>query len=1376
MTLGDQNCSVANQNGKWRKICQVAFGKLNVDALLDTGADVSLVSTNLFQKIPRLNRSKIRAPAPGYRLLSVTGQDLEVLGKSTLKFKIGKKQLSFEFTVISHMKNSVILGSDFLSAFNVRWDFSKRTISLGTMIVPLKDKRESESIELVRCAQSVHVPPLSTVVVPCTLPKKTKGEYIIIPLDNSTLFHDQPGLLAPNVLVNSNSSALIIKNDTQRLFHVRKNQVIALAESVNTSSCEYINNVEMQKSSEIPCKVDLNNVPENFRAEFEHLINEYSDLFAESDLDLGRTNQVKMTIDTGDHTPIKQKPYRTPFSERPKIEKTLDDMLKADIIRPSTSPWASPIVIVPKKDGSKRMCVDYRKVNQITHKNSYPLPNISEILSSFKDAKVFSCLDLKSGYWQIEVEEKDREKTAFTCHAGLFEFNVLPFGLTAAPPVFQNLMDGILNGTLGRFTCVYLDDIIIYSSSIEEHLTHLRIVFDRLRQANLKLKPSKCDFAVKEVNFLGHRVSSDGVQPDPAKISVIKNLKPPTTVREVRSFIGMASYYRRFIDHFSDIAGPLTQLTRKYAKFMWNEECQNAFDRLKTALCEAPILAHPDLSKPYKLYTDASLKAVGAVLTQEFPEGERVIQYVSKQLSTGQQKWATIEREAYAIVYAVNKLRQYLLGMKFTVYTDHKPLRSLFTAEMRNARIQRWAIMLSEYGCDIEYQSGKLNVPADVLSRLASGDAAEEVLILDSSEPVETPAATSEENDDFHEPEHHTLDQNDPLLTFATDLMQDQRKDDFLSPLIENIEEGNEMNDYILDEGILYHISTPVKRDSAPCLQVAIPLKHVSSLLHYLHDSEYGGGHGGVEKTYNKIRRRYHWPNMYRDVANHVNKCDLCKARRLKRGHAPMQDMPIPSFPFEIVGIDTCGPFPETANGNKYVITLIDHLSAWPEAFAVKDKGAETVANVLLHEIIPRHSCPRILLSDRGTEFVNAVISILTEKLRVVHLKSSPYHPETNGKIERFHRFMNDLLAKYTYKNPLDWDSYIPSMLMTYRTSVQESTQFTPFLMIYGRDPVLPIDTLLQPKLRYLGDAYVPTMLQRLHEVHLDAKEHLKHSRERNKERLDEKAVVKQFSPGDAVFYYNRATSPGESTKLKLKWQPFYRIVEQKSPVNYAIKHQKTGKVKIVHVNDLQMADPNNKWDKLWDTHGTYDPKRNPPPEDDDLQPLDPPRRQPVRATRLTAPLADSTRAQPPMPVRQSSRLLAKRRRVSTPPPTETANPSSYDSDEMDTRPLHPLHLKRRPGSPDHWDVVDDKRPRIEDNDDNALDVSLASLSTGEKTPRLEDIPGDDQPSDVSVASPIVYDPPRTPVIGPRPCTSSWYIDFRWRKLQSLFTDVFQPY
>ena len=348
--------------------------------------------------------------------------------------------------------------------------------------------------------------------------------------------------------------------------------------------------------------------------QFAKVLSQNSHIFSQSETDLGKTPLVKMSINTNDHKPIKQKPYKTPFSLRPAVENHVEEMLKADIIRPSTSPWASPIIIVPKKDGGSRVCIDFRKLNQVTVTNSYPLPSISDILASMKDAKVFSCLDLKSGYYQIEMEESDKEKTAFVCFKGLFEFNVMPFGLCSAPPVFQELMNRVLGDAINNYAFAYIDDIIIYSPDIQTHLIHLQTIFDKLKSAQLKLKLSKCNFGVSKVTYLGHEISGNGVRPEPTKVESIQNIKTPSTVKQVRSFLGLVGFYRQFIQNFAEIAQPLTQLTRKFCRFKWNPDCQRAFDTLKQRLCETVVLAHPDQIRPYSLCRDASQNAVSAVL------------------------------------------------------------------------------------------------------------------------------------------------------------------------------------------------------------------------------------------------------------------------------------------------------------------------------------------------------------------------------------------------------------------------------------------------------------------------------------------------------------------------------------------------------------------------------------------------------------------------------------------------------------------------------------------------------------------------------------------------------------------------------------------
>ena len=390
------------------------------------------------------------------------------------------------------------------------------------------------------------------------------------------------------------------------------------------------------------------------------------------------------------------------------IDDAIEEMLEEGVIRNSASPWASPVTLVPKKDGSIRFCVDYRRVNSVTEKDTSPLPLIQDIFDQVGGSAIYSTLDLKSGYWQLPVAEADIHKTAFRCHRGLFEFVRMPFGLANAPAVFQRTMDRLMADLIGVCVLVYLDDIVVYSTSIQDHHKHLQLVFDRLRNAGLRLKPTKCHFGMSEVKLLGYILSGAGIRTDPEKVVAINNLGSPESVPEVRSFLGMTGYYRQCIPDYAKIAEPLVALTRKHEQFSWTSTRQEAFESLKMLLTSSHVMAAPRLDRPYKLYTDACDYAIGGILVQEDDQGiEKVIQYISHALPATQRKWAVVEKEAYAVVYAIQKLRPYLYGADFTVYTDHKPLTCLFTRQLNNTKVQRWAVLLAEYGAKIRVSPGK---------------------------------------------------------------------------------------------------------------------------------------------------------------------------------------------------------------------------------------------------------------------------------------------------------------------------------------------------------------------------------------------------------------------------------------------------------------------------------------------------------------------------------------------------------------------------------------------------------------------------------------------------------------------------------------------
>ncbi len=449
------------------------------------------------------------------------------------------------------------------------------------------------------------------------------------------------------------------------------------------------------------------------------LLHRYANAFATPDGKLGSTNLVRHSIDTGDARPIKT-PYRPPtFAKRTVIDENLDQMLANKIIEPSNSPWSSPVVLAKKKDGSNRFCVDLRRLNEITRKDAYPLPNIQDCLSSLAGAKWFCTLDLASGYWQVDMNESDKEKTAFATHRGLFQFRKMAFGLTNAPATFMRLMEKVLEGLNWEQCLVYLDDIIVFGETFDQCLERLGNVVQRIQDAGLKLKPGKCHLFRTEVSFLGHVVTDAGIACDPEKIDKVREWPAPESTADVKSFLGLANYYKRFIQGFSDIAKPLTELTGKNKRFHWDNHCEQSFQALKEALTTAPILAYPS-SDPNDLFildTDASNFGMGAVLSQVQDGTEYVIAYASKGLSRSQRNYCTTYRELLALVEFITHFKHFLLGRKFVVRSDHSSLRWLLNFKDAEGLVGRWLAKLANYDFDIEHRAGVNHGNADAMSR-----------------------------------------------------------------------------------------------------------------------------------------------------------------------------------------------------------------------------------------------------------------------------------------------------------------------------------------------------------------------------------------------------------------------------------------------------------------------------------------------------------------------------------------------------------------------------------------------------------------------------------------------------------------------------------
>ena len=678
-------------------------------------------------------------------------------------------------------------------------------------------------------------------------------------------------------------------------------------------------------------------------------------------------------------------------------------MKQQGIIEDSESPWSSPPVLVRKKDGSIRFCIDYRRLNEVTVPDKYPLPRIDDVLDALSHGHYFSVIDLKSGYWQIPMHQSDAEKTAFRTHDGLYQFTVMPFGLKNAPATFQRLMDTVLSGLKWKGLLVYMDDIIIYSTTPQEHLVTLADTLERLANAGLKINPAKTTLVREEVNYLGHVISAQGIQPNSDKIAAIRNLKPPSNIREVRMFLGLTGYFRKFVKAYATLADPLYALTKKHAHFQWSSRHQAGFDLLKQQLCTAPVLAYPRRHRRSIVDCDASDTAAGAVLLQlDESDNEHVIQYISCTFNETQQRWPTVEREAYAIVWAISTFRLYLLGMHFIVRTDNSAAAAIKTA--RQPKLQRWCVTLAEYDFTIEYRPGKCHTHVDALSRL----------LVEDTRGVGAPHIDipNTATVDAVYPQHHTLP--------SADWKTAQDSDPEYCALRSFLRSGNngiqlphwfsilpsiKRSRFILgDTGILIKGEAPGKRS-----RWLVPESLRRTLIGRSHSGSQGA-HLGTTKLFAQLSLKYYWPQMLDSIKDFIKACSRCqRAKAAPKIHQASRILNREAL-WTTVAFDFFGPLRRTARGNVYILVGIDHFSRWPEAIATRVANAEVVASFLHHKIISQHGTPSELLSDHGTHFTSHVISLLCKKYQIRRLMSTPYTPQGNGIVERFMGYLKTAL------------------------------------------------------------------------------------------------------------------------------------------------------------------------------------------------------------------------------------------------------------------------------------------------------------------------------------------------------------------------------
>ena len=904
------------------------------------------------------------------------------------------------------------------------------------------------------------------------------------------------------------------------------------------------------------------------------LLAKYQDVFSKYEGDVGRTDLVKHSIPLIEGArPIRQPPHRLGPLKEAEADRQVTDLLEKGLIEPANGAWSSPVVMVRKKDGGWRFCVDYRQLNAITQQDAYPIPRIDESLDALAGSRFFSTLDLTSGYWQVPMDQEAQERSAFTTRSGLWKWKVLPFGLTSAPATFQRLMESVLQGLHWKTLLLYLDDIIVIAPDFETHLARLEEVFRRLATARLKLKPSKCELLQEKVKYLGHVVSPQGVSTDPEKIKAVAEWRVPQNVKQLQAFLGTTGYYRQYLKDYATTAKPLTVLTGKGKAWQWGNEEQAAFETLRRGLVTAPVLGYPNPGNQYILDTDASNVGVGAVLSQNQNGRETVVAYYSKTLSPAEQNYCVTRKELLAVVKAVKHFRPYLYGQRFLLRTDHASLRWLCRRREPSAQVARWLEILSEFTYQLEHRPGAKHGNADGLSRQAC--------------PEDCRQCTRIEERDGG-PSKQAMMKGDPNKVAAIKLPGERN----FRQLVQSQMEGNQAvarmywavkNDQEFTEEtltlgnnklrILHRRREAMRLSTNGVLEIRLitnghsrwctlcPRADRNRVIWETHRL----AHAGVHKTTKRVLLNWYWPGLSADIRRLIKTCEVCQVAKTGGNHATKSRHRLyAGRPWQKLAVDLVGPMPETEKGNKWILVISDHFSRWQDAIAIPDATAPVVATTLDERVFCYFGLPEELHSDQGAQFESKLMSELCRLWNVTKTRTTPYHPQGNGIVERNNRSLGDSLrALLLRRGPTEWDLLLPQIMRAFRATPHSATGETANFMMMGRELRLP-DQLSEPVAtdNQAIQPYVLELAGRLEETHEILRER------QMKVRVEDEEEPPLFEVGDLVLLVNKRRRRGENPKLQPKYVGPYTVTKRHSNNTYQVERQ--GQVSVQNEERLK--------------------------------------------------------------------------------------------------------------------------------------------------------------------------------------------------------------
>ena len=1189
---------------------KVYINTLPISAVLDTGAEFSVISKHLFDRIKSGRAKPVRHRLQRSTMTAANNTAVNVLGTLTADLRIGGLLIPHDFRIVNELSNECLIGMDFLNNCRAQIDLRHGVIDLydGLTTVPLY----SSGNYTVYTQRLTVIPPESEAIFPVIAPGVPRTDMILEGGASACR-----SLVIARSLVNTGKGMLCrVLNPLQTPIKLKAQSPIGYLSAIQEAYASDTIPPPSMKGKLPPIEIMKQQLAEkgvSFQDtavtgdDFDSLIKLLfinMDIMATSLADLPGTTEIYHRIDTGDSPPIRQRQYRMGPEEKQEISRQTKEMLAAGVIEPSETAWSSPTLLVKKKSGDYRWVVDLRKLNSVTRMTSWPLPTLPEIFDTVAESKctLWSSLDLHSGYWQVPLDPETAEKTGFQTHEGAFAFKRMPFGLTGAPITFQRLMQKVLRSMPVSSCLFYLDDVLLMGQNPQHMERVLQEVFNRFRAAKLRIKASKCSWSVNKILFLGHVFQPEGVSSDPKKLEIVRNYPRPTTVKGVKSFLGLAGYNRKFVRGFAQIASPLRQLLRKNQSFKWEQAQENSFQKLKDALCSEPVmLALPDLNKPFILTTDASTSAVSYILSQMTDKGERVVSYGGRSLRENESKWSITELECLAIIEGVKEYNVYLKAQPFSIVTDHVSLSYIHKMKLTGiGRLTRWAVFLQPYKFTVQYKKGALLTAADSLSRVYENGALR-------------PASPSTKHDDVKpsSPEVNRLlidrqkagvclnfvylDEPSTIATLQSPMILptlDKVKEELpncsdfkniLSYLTHGCLPENdqaarrvvmEAKDFLLEDGVLYHLYTPrthnLDRSATWVKQLCIPSSLRPAVAVALHDSN---NHCGFDRTYATCRSRFFFPQMYKFLHDHIQTCETCQ--RIKRPYSgtavPTIPMPVPR-PLSRWVADLHGPFPASpAPGhsdkscclpNRYVLTVVDSSSMWPELIAVPDCTAETIFRALFDNVVSRIGLPRgiALQTDLGSAFISKLGALWAKTFGVRQYFSTPHHHSPNSRAENIAVVIHQSL-KVLCAQQKDWSHHLSAVSMAYRATATSNLALSPHEVVFGRPMPMPIDHTLaaaDPTVPSV-DAFAEDIKVKLAVYEQIAMQNAKDSAFKRSQAVNSKATQPTFKNGDKVLLFDPTTRKAEAAKLKIRWVGPYFIIDCLPNLNYRLKHVANG-------------------------------------------------------------------------------------------------------------------------------------------------------------------------------------------------------------------------